>query len=63
VFSVVSGSTAVDAYGVASGVTLSSQQTTTKGGRLSFTSSGLTDYRPYFFIGNADVTVQFNSEL
>jgi hypothetical protein len=59
----VSGSTGVDAYGVASGITYSSQQTTTKGGRITFTTAGLTDYRPYFFIGNADVVVQFLAEL
>jgi len=63
VFSVVSGSAGVDAYGVASGITYSSQQTTTKGGRITFTTGGLTDYRPYFFIGNADVVVQFLAEL
>jgi len=63
VYSLVSGTTGVDAYGVASSATYSSQQTTTKGGRISYTTSGLTDYRPYFLIGNADSTVQFNSEL
>jgi len=63
VYSLVSGATGVDAYGVASSATYSSQQTTTKGGRISYTTSGLTDYRPYFLIGNSDSTVQFNSEL
>jgi hypothetical protein len=62
-FSVVSGSSAVDNYGSASGITYSSQQTTTKGGRITFTTAGLTDYRPYFYIGNADVTTQFLAEL
>ena len=62
-FSVVSGSLGVDAYGAASAVTYSQQWTSTKGGRIGFSTSGLTDYRPYFLIGNPDSTVQFNSEL
>ena len=63
VYALVSGTTGVDAYGVASSATYSSQQTTTKGGRVNFSTSGLTDYRPYFVIGNASATVEFSSEL
>jgi hypothetical protein len=63
VYALVSGTTGVDAYGVASGATYSSQVTTTKGGRVNFSTSGLTDYRPYFLIGNITATVEFSSEL
>jgi hypothetical protein len=63
VYALVSGTTGVDAYGVAGSATYSSQVTTTKGGRINFSTSGLTDYRPYFIIGNSSATVEFSSEL
>ena len=63
VYALVSGTTGVDAYGIASSATYSAQWTTTKGGRISYATSGLTDYRPYFLIGNVDAVIQFSSEL
>lgn len=63
VFSNVSGNYAVDNYGVATGITYSSQGTTLLSARIIFTTSGLVDYRPYFIIGNAGVVVQFLAEL
>jgi hypothetical protein len=63
VYSHVSGSSAVDNYGAASGITYSAQFMTTTSGRVSYTTAGLTDYRPYFAIGNADLVTQFTAEL
>jgi hypothetical protein len=63
VFSNVSGSYAVDNYGVATGITYSAQGTTVLSARIVFTTAGLVDYRPYFIIGNAGVTSQFLAEL
>jgi len=63
VFSVVSGNSGLDNYGSASAITYSSQQTSTIGGRLTFSTSGLSNYVSFFYIGNPDVTVQFLAEL
>lgn len=63
VFSNVSGSYAVDNYGVATGITYSSQTTTLLSARVFFTTAGLVDYRPYFIIGNISVVSQFLAEL
>lgn len=62
-FSILSGAAGVDNYGAATSVTYSSQTTTTKGGRINFTSSGLVDYRPYYFIGNVTILTAFSAEL
>jgi hypothetical protein len=63
VYALVSGTTGVDNYGTAAGATYSSQQTTTKGGRVTFSTSGLPDFKPFFLIGNINATVEFSSEL
>jgi hypothetical protein len=63
VYSHVSGSSGVDNYGSASGITYSAQFTTTTSARVSYTTSGLTDYRSFFMIGNADLVTQFTAEL
>jgi len=64
VFSVVSGSPAIDNYGVATGITYGSQYTGTQGAQINWTGSGFTQGRPTTLIGNGNVlTMAWSAEL
>ena len=64
VFSVISGSPAIDNYGVATGITYSSQITGTQGAQIGWSGSGFTQGRPTTLIGNGNVlTMGWNAEL
>lgn len=64
VFSVVSGSPAIDNYGVATGMTYGSQYTGTQGAQINWTGSGFTQGRPTTLIGNGNILVMaWSAEL
>jgi hypothetical protein len=64
VFSIVSGSPAIDNYGVATGITYSSQGNSTQGGQIGWSGSGLTQGRPTTLIGNGNILVMaWSAEL
>ena len=64
VFSIVSGSPAIDNYGVATGITYSSQGNSTQGGQIAWSGSGLTQGRPTTLIGNGNILVMaWSAEL
>ena len=59
---IITGQPAVDNYGVAANITHTATFPSTRGARLSFSTTGLVDYRPYFLIGNNSIDLQWSAE-